>query len=99
LFQIAAAAPHRAAVFRDRHPDRPSLFKGEGGKAKARFVESWALSNPLVIKGCGETGAIGSPPPIINAITDAIGNNDLSMPATPQKVWMALNTVSKKKAA
>ena len=47
-------------------------------------------SNPLGIKGCGEAGAIGSPPAVINAITDAIGNNDLTMPATPQRVWAAL---------
>jgi len=47
-------------------------------------------TNPLGIKGCGEAGAIGSPPAIINAITDAINNNDLSMPATPAKVWAAL---------
>jgi carbon-monoxide dehydrogenase large subunit len=46
--------------------------------------------NPLGIKGCGEAGAIGSPPAVINAITDAIGNNDLAMPATAQKVWSAL---------
>ena len=46
-------------------------------------------SNPLGIKGCGEAGAIGSPPALMNAITDAIGNNDLNMPATPQKVWEA----------
>ena len=45
--------------------------------------------NPLGVKGCGEAGAIGSPPAVINAITDAIGTNDLSMPATPQKVWAA----------
>ena len=48
-------------------------------------------SNPLGMKGCGEAGAIGSPPAVINAITDAIGNNDLSMPATPQKVWAAVH--------
>jgi len=48
-------------------------------------------SNPLGVKGCGEAGAIGSPPAVINAITDAIGNNDLSMPATPARVWAALN--------
>lgn len=47
--------------------------------------------NPLGIKGCGEAGAIGSPPALINAITDAIGNNDLTMPATPQKVWAAIH--------
>jgi carbon-monoxide dehydrogenase large subunit len=47
-------------------------------------------SNPLGMKGCGEAGAIGSPPAVINAITDAIGNNELSMPATPERVWLAL---------
>jgi carbon-monoxide dehydrogenase large subunit len=49
-------------------------------------------TNPLGMKGCGEAGAIGTPPAVINAITDAIGNNDLSMPATPAKVWAALNS-------
>jgi carbon-monoxide dehydrogenase large subunit len=52
-------------------------------------------SNPLGMKGCGEAGAIGSPPAVINAITDAIGNNDLTMPATPQKVWAALQAATK----
>src|SRR5690606_34171358 len=52
-------------------------------------------SNPLGIKGCGEAGAIGSPPAVINAITDAIGNNDLTMPATPQKVWAALKAATR----
>jgi carbon-monoxide dehydrogenase large subunit len=47
-------------------------------------------NNPLGIKGCGEAGAIGSPPALINAITDAIGNNALTMPATPAKVWASL---------
>ena len=55
--------------------------------------------NPLGMKGCGEAGAIGSPPAVINAITDAIGNNDLSMPATPSKVWAALQAASAKQAA
>ncbi len=55
--------------------------------------------NPLGIKGCGEAGAIGSPPAVINAITDAIGNNDLSMPATPAKVWAAIQASQTKQAA
>ena len=55
-------------------------------------------SNPIGMKGCGEAGAIGSPPALINAITDAIGNNDLSMPATPEKVWLALQKGSAKLA-
>ncbi len=55
--------------------------------------------NPLGMKGCGEAGAIGSPPAVINAITDAIGNNNLSMPATPQNVWNALQAVTASQAA
>ena len=48
--------------------------------------------NPLGIKGCGEAGAIGSPPAVINAITDAIGTNELAMPASPSTVWAAIRT-------
>ncbi len=58
---------------------------------KVSTTETVCPSNPLGIKGCGEAGAIGSPPALINAITDAIGNNDLSMPASPQRVWAAIN--------
>src|SRR5580698_9404262 len=47
-------------------------------------------SNPLGIKGCGEAGAIASPPAVINAITNAIGTENIAMPATPQTVWAAL---------
>ena len=61
--------------------------------------ETLSPSNPLGIKGCGEAGAIGSPPAVINAITNAIGNNDLSMPATPQKVWAAIQAASSAEAA
>ncbi|MEF2551477.1 xanthine dehydrogenase family protein molybdopterin-binding subunit [Aurantimonas sp. A2-1-M11] len=56
--------------------------------------ETLCPGNPLGMKGCGEAGAIGSPPAVINAITDAIGNNDLTMPATPQKVWRAIHHVA-----
>ncbi|MEM7073545.1 MAG: xanthine dehydrogenase family protein molybdopterin-binding subunit [Pseudomonadota bacterium] len=55
--------------------------------------------NPLGIKGCGEAGAIGAPPAVINAIVDAIGTQDLQMPATPLAVWQALQTVSARQAA
>ncbi len=50
-------------------------------------------SNPLGIKGCGEAGAIGSPPAVINAITDALGITDIPMPATPQTVWKAVRSI------
>ncbi|BAL97261.1 xanthine dehydrogenase family protein molybdopterin-binding subunit [Rubrivivax gelatinosus] len=45
--------------------------------------------NPLGVKGCGEAGAIGSPPAVINAICDALGVKDVAMPATPHTVWQA----------
>ena len=47
--------------------------------------------NPLGVKGCGEAGAIGASAAVINAITDAIGNNNLTMPATPDRVWHAIH--------
>jgi carbon-monoxide dehydrogenase large subunit len=46
--------------------------------------------NPLGVKGCGEAGAIGSPPAVISAIVDALkefGVTDVQMPATPSRVW------------
>ncbi|MDM7946401.1 MAG: xanthine dehydrogenase family protein molybdopterin-binding subunit [Oceanibaculum nanhaiense] len=54
-----------------------------------------APDNPLGVKGCGEVGAIGSPPAVINAVIDALtplGITDISMPATPDKVWQAIQS-------
>jgi aerobic carbon-monoxide dehydrogenase large subunit len=51
-------------------------------------------SNPLGIKGCGEAGAIAAPAAVINAITDAIGTEDIAMPATAQTVWSAIQKVN-----
>ncbi|ODV12796.1 MAG: carbon monoxide dehydrogenase [Rubrivivax sp. SCN 70-15] len=46
--------------------------------------------NPLGVKGCGEAGAIGSPPAVINAVCHALGVKDMVMPASPHNVWKAL---------
>ena len=54
------------------------------------LTETKSPSNPLGIKGCGEAGAIASPAAVINAITDAIGTEQLAMPATANAVWSAL---------
>jgi len=56
-------------------------------------------NNPLGIKGCGEAGAIGSPPAIINAITDAIGTEEIAMPASPAAVWAAIQATKTAQAA
>jgi carbon-monoxide dehydrogenase large subunit len=46
-------------------------------------------NNPLGVKGCGEAGTIGGMPSIMNAIIDAIGGQQIEMPATPEKLWRA----------
>ncbi|MDW3221925.1 MAG: xanthine dehydrogenase family protein molybdopterin-binding subunit [Paracoccaceae bacterium] len=51
--------------------------------------------NPLGVKGCGEAGAIGSPPSVVNAVVDALqsGGKDVThidMPLTPSRVWAAM---------
>jgi carbon-monoxide dehydrogenase large subunit len=52
-------------------------------------------ANPLGVKGAGEAGAVGAPPAVINAIVDALGRRvglrHIDMPATPRRVWEALN--------
>ena len=51
--------------------------------------------NPLGVKGCGEAGAIGSPPAVVNAVVDALcsgGSNitHIDMPLSPSRVWQAM---------
>jgi carbon-monoxide dehydrogenase large subunit len=56
-------------------------------------VES--LSNPLGIKGVGEGGTVAGTPTVINAIVDALaplGVTDMGLPATPEKVWQAIQS-------
>jgi carbon-monoxide dehydrogenase large subunit len=51
--------------------------------------------NPLGTKGCGEAGAIGSPPAVINAVLDALrplGVTEFDMPASPNRVWSAIQS-------
>jgi carbon-monoxide dehydrogenase large subunit len=54
-----------------------------------------APTNPLGIKGCGEAGAAGGAPAVMNALMDALaglGVRTLDMPATPERVWQAVRT-------
>ena len=62
-------------------------------------VSTPCTTNPLGLKGCGEAGAIASPPAVINAITDAVGHEDVVMPATPQVVWRAAQKAVMRQAA
>ncbi|MDP2082592.1 MAG: xanthine dehydrogenase family protein molybdopterin-binding subunit [Pseudotabrizicola sp.] len=53
--------------------------------------------NPLGVKGCGEAGAIGSPPAVVNAVIDALQRGGhthvthIDMPVSPNRVWQAIN--------
>jgi len=61
-----------------RADDLPSFRVG--------ITVSECTHNPLGVKGCGEAGAIAAPAALMNAITDALGQ-EIDMPASPEKVW------------
>jgi len=55
-----------------------------------------AADNPLGVKGVGETGTIAAAPAVINAVVDALshlGVTDVGLPATPERVWKAIEEV------
>ena len=49
-------------------------------------------NNPLGAKGVGELGCLGAPAAFMNAVADAIGTQEIEMPATPERVWRALRS-------
>ena len=68
-------------------PDLPGFVPGR--------INTPCPNNPLGAKGIGESGAIGSPPSVVNAIVDALshlGIEHLDMPVLPEKVWAAMNS-------
>ncbi|RDV05283.1 xanthine dehydrogenase family protein molybdopterin-binding subunit [Undibacter mobilis] len=65
---------------------------------KVGLTETKSPSNPLGMKGCGEAGAIAAPAAVINAITDALGTEDIAMPATPNAVWTVMQRTTPKAA-
>src|SRR5882762_1731665 len=61
------------------------------------FIDVPAKTNPIGVKGVGEAGCVGAPPAVMNAILDALrprGVKHLDMPATPRRVWEALERAS-----
>ena len=59
----------------------------------SELVEIPCKTNPLGIKGIAESGTIGAPPTVVNAVIDALkerGVDHLDMPLTPARVWAAL---------
>jgi aerobic carbon-monoxide dehydrogenase large subunit len=68
-----------------RAADLPAFHTG--------FIETPAPSNPLGVKGGSESGTIGAPAAIGNAVIDALwhlGVRDIALPITPETVWRAL---------
>ena len=62
---------------------------------RSQFQETPSPTNPLGVKGIGESGAIGAPPTIVHAVLDALapfGIAHLDMPLTRQKVWAAIRS-------
>jgi carbon-monoxide dehydrogenase large subunit len=66
---------------------------------KVGLTETKSPSNPLGLKGCGEAGAIAAPAAVINAITDAVGSENITMPATASAVWSVLSRSAARQAA
>jgi carbon-monoxide dehydrogenase large subunit len=61
-----------------------------------------AKTNPLGVKGCGEAGCAGGLASIMNALVDALseyGIRHIDMPATPLRVWQAIQSAKKGRAA
>jgi carbon-monoxide dehydrogenase large subunit len=59
-------------------------------------------TNPLGTKGCGEAGCAGALVSVMNAIVDALselGIRHIDMPATPERVWRAIQEAKSQKAA
>jgi carbon-monoxide dehydrogenase large subunit len=66
---------------------------------EAELEEVPCKTNPLGVKGIGESGTIGAPPTVINAIIDALaplGVDRIDMPATPLRVWEAIQRAKAK---
>jgi carbon-monoxide dehydrogenase large subunit len=60
---------------------------------RSQFQETPSPTNPIGVKGIGESGTIGAPPTIVHAVLDALapfGITHLDMPLTPSKVWQAI---------
>ena len=56
-------------------------------------TETPSPTNPMGVKGIGESGAIAAQPAVVNAVIDAVshlGVTHIDMPASPWKVWQAI---------
>ena len=73
--------------------DYAVIGSGELPSLEGAFVETRSPNNPLGAKGIAESGTIGAPPAVQNAVVDALahlGVGHIDMPCTPERVWRAI---------
>jgi carbon-monoxide dehydrogenase large subunit len=100
IVQGAAQALWEEAVYDDdgnlRNPsliDYPVPSAAEVPSIKLDHTVTPSPTNPLGVKGIGEAGTIVSTATVVNAIADALaplGVTDITMPATPERIWSAV---------
>jgi carbon-monoxide dehydrogenase large subunit len=69
-------------------PTAPDLPEYTAGR-----ITTLCPNNPLGAKGIGESGAVGAPAAVVNAVVDALapyGVEHVDMPVTPEKIWRIL---------
>ena len=93
LMEHGVYDPESGQLLTGSYMDYTMPRAGDFPEFKLGHVCTPCTHNPIGSKGCGEAGAIGSPPAVINAVLDALkplGVKDLDMPATPHRVWQAI---------
>src|SRR6266540_2733536 len=104
IMQGVAQALWEGAVY-DENGQLTSGSMMDYAVPKASFLPTFELgstetpspTNPLGVKGVGETGTIASTPAVVNAVMDALspfGIKHLDMPLTPEKVWRAIEATN-----
>jgi len=64
---------------------------------RSSFQSSPSPTNPIGVKGIGESGAIAAPPAMVHAVLDALGPlgvTDIDMPMTPSRIWSTIQSAS-----
>jgi carbon-monoxide dehydrogenase large subunit len=67
---------------------------------RSLFQETPSPTNPIGVKGIGESGSIAAPPTMVHAVLDALaplGVTDIDMPMTPSRIWAAIQQATASK--
>jgi aerobic carbon-monoxide dehydrogenase large subunit len=64
---------------------------------RSTFQMTPSPTNPIGVKGVGESGSIAAPPTIVHAVLDALAPfaiTHIDMPMTPSRIWAAIQNAS-----